>query len=284
MSASLFDFLDYADYLNFAFQRRTRSDRPLPLTFWTRRLRYRSPRSVAMILKKQRLPTNQMTQNISEALNHSDTEHRYFELLVQLEKARQKDRSTEPLLNALNKLRPTPKEPGSISESDFEKIHHWYHVVIKQLIATPDFLEAPEWIIKRLRGKITRTELYDALSVMLRLGILTRHPKTRRLQIAKEKIATSEDVPSSTIREHHRQMLTRALEALDTPVEQREITAKTLRISPSKLKQAKQEIRQFKQLFEKKFECPESNSVFQLNIQLFSHTEEESSCEPSLLQ
>jgi len=271
---SVFSFGDYGEYLSVAFHRyQTPAARPLNLSQWARKLGYRSPRSIAMVLKKQRLPTADMIGRLSESFAHSDTEHRYFELLVQLERERKRGRDFGNTLRKLETLNPNARRSQLLMADEFAFVSEWYHIVIKQLVATPGFREDAAWVREVLRGKVSNEEFYNALKVMLQLGILKRHPRTRKLQVSRETLRTTEDIPSVAIRNHHRQMLTRAMESLEEQgVDEREITSKTLRMDPARMGDAKRDIRRFKQAFEKKYECLGSSAVYQLNLQLFPHT------------
>lgn len=273
-AVSVFQFFDYADYLRVISDRhRSREQRTLTLSQWARRLGYRSPRSVAMVLKKQRLPTHEMIRRMSDQFRHSDSEHRYFELLVQLERSRKDGSDASPIVERLRDMNPSLAQGNLLDAESFAYVAEWYHLVIKQLVDTRGFRDDPFWIAAQLKHRVTPAQAAAAISAMLRLGILERAGRTKRLRVAKENLRTTSDIPNEAIRQHHRGMLARALDSLEEDdVETREISSSTFCLDPRRIKEAKEEIRRFKQSFSRKFAAPSGGAVHQLNVQLFGHT------------
>ena len=84
---SIFNFDNYLDFLKVVAQPKDSAEtNKLTLEDWAKRLGYRSPSSLSMVLKGQRLPSQDMLQAISEDLKLNQFEIQYLELLVKLEK------------------------------------------------------------------------------------------------------------------------------------------------------------------------------------------------------
>jgi uncharacterized protein (TIGR02147 family) len=148
------------------------------------------------------------------------------------------------------------------------------------MISLPDFKDSANWISRRLRNKITPEQARQAVSTMIRLGVLKRHPDSQHIFAAKTSLMTSEDIPSDAIRSHHRQMLERAFEALEEQdVLNREFTSATLAFDRKDIAEAKTMIRDFRDKFHKRFETKHANSVFQMNMAFFEHTIQNSKTE-----
>jgi uncharacterized protein (TIGR02147 family) len=275
MEMSVFDFEHYQDYLSvIRRQYPSRKNKPIAYSIWARRLQYRSPRSIAMVVKGQRLPSIDMIRRISADLNHTDTERQYLELLVELERKKRRQVDFKSTLQHMQRIVPRSTK-AFVDAKTFEYVADWYCLVIKQFMNTPGFKEDLCWISARLRKKVSPAVVSKAINTMLSLGIVERSTRTKRLSVVNNELTTSNDIPSAAIKEHHRQMLHRALEAItEQDVQNRELSSLTLMFDKRKLKAAKQAIRRFKTWFDSEFVAQRADSVYQLNIQFFEHTDE----------
>jgi uncharacterized protein (TIGR02147 family) len=270
----VFDFIDYSEFLKVrAGLHLARRERPESIESWAKRLGYRSAQTVSMVLSGERLPSRELLERLAGDLRLSAKERRYLELLVGLERAKRKGERLAPLLEEIERLNPRTAERVPVDAATFAFISEWYHLVIKQLVGTAHFQEDAGWIRQRLRRKVTTAEASAALATMRRLGMIALD-ESGRLQVTGQGLQTTQDVADGAIRQHLRQMLLRAVEALDEqePAE-REVTALTLRCDPKRLPEAKAAIRQFKDEFDRRFEDLGAGDVYQLNIQFFRHTQ-----------
>jgi uncharacterized protein (TIGR02147 family) len=271
---AIYAYSSYRDFLAVvARQGLSRRERPISLRQWARKLGYRSPRTIGMVLNGQRLPSAELVRSWSTELGMDENGTRYFDALVRLEKARRKNRPTAPILRELVQLSPDSRPKLVLDAKAFSFIAGWHHLVIKQLIATPGFVFNPERIRDRLGRKVSVSEIKQAVDTMLQLGLIGRSADKRRLKVLESSVTTLNDVPSEAIRMHHEQQMERAREALFTQdVSRREFTGATFQFDARRIAEAKAAIRRFREEFEKKFSSPDGQSVHQLNIQFFSHT------------
>lgn len=269
---SVFQFTDFRAYLNTAMARTTKTGRRLSLDEIADRLGYRSARSVAMVLKGQRLPSAEMALRFGKDLRLSHQEQLYFNLLIALAKNKQSGKSIDSVSKQLEKLNPKIAGQVFVDPTVFSYVARWYHFVIKQLIATPGFQEDAEWIRQKLRRKVRLSEVREAIAVLEKLGFVER-TAAGKLTAVKKHTATTTDIPSTAIRSHHRQMLARAADALEEQsVHEREMTSVTLQFEASDLPEAKKRIREFRDAFNKDFSSSNAQGVWQINIQFFEHT------------
>ncbi len=153
----------------------------------------------------------------------------------------------------------------------FETISDWHHYAILESLALEDAEHTVSWISKRLNLSPQATEV--ALDRLQRVGLIER---TKKKIIVKDGFtATPSGVPSEAIRKFHRQILEKAIEALDTQtVEERSVSNMVLAVDPADLKEAEELIKKFRREFEAKF-CRAQNAkeVYTLNVQFFRLTE-----------
>lgn len=224
-----------------------------------------------MVLSGQRLPSAEMIDRISRHFELKVSEHRYFELLVQLEKCRRKNSDPRSVIAELCRMRPDPTT-ANIDASSFAYIAEWYHFVIKQIIATDPKMNEPRLIVRSMRAGITEGEVRKALQTMMDLGIVSKG-ESGAWVVAGQRITTTQGIPDQALRKHHKGMITRALASIDeSDFHNREITSITLRIDADRMVEAKKAIREFRDEFHRQFESVVSKNVYQLNFQLFEHT------------
>lgn len=152
----------------------------------------------------------------------------------------------------------------------FHIISEWYHFAILQMIGLKGFKSDPVWIARALG--IAPAEATSALQRLTRLKMIeNKDGKIRQLQ---EFIRVKEDVPSEVARQTHRQILARALGALECQsVTEREYSANLIAIDRAQLPDAKKWLRAFRRRFSQKLSrSRDKNNVYCLSMQFFNLT------------
>ncbi len=273
--ASLFDYADYRGYLEQLLQRFPGRKRPISRSQLSRMLGYKSPRLVSMVVQGARVPSREFILKLAQAAQFSAVEFQYFELLVLKASLARKRKSLEEVEKRLQLLRGRVFKTRKLEQQDFMHISEWYFLPIQQLVATPGFSESPEWIARKLRGKITPAQAQKALERLQDIGILERDPQSGRLKYADfDHLDYSPEIPSKAARSHHQQMLQRASESLDECLlNDRVIDAYTLRFSPEHIGLARDLIKDFARDFSKRIPYEGSNEVYQFGAFFFPHTD-----------
>lgn len=277
---TVFEFEDFRAYLVYVRDHYPGLRRPITLERWAKKLNYRSPRSIAMVLKGQRLPSEDLVIAFSQDLKHSENERRYFELLVRKEK--HKDNVPAPVLEELNKLNPKLLKRKALEGEVFRYVADWQNYVILQLFSTPEFLARVEadsvsWIEKKLGDKLSREEIQKSLELLEKLKFIERDADSGKLRLAsQDPFFTTEEVPSAAGRKHLTDQMEQAKEALHRQsLHDREFTCLTLRVDRKKIPEIKKAIREFRDKFDKDFFDDKGSDVCQINLQFFFHTVEE---------
>ena len=166
----------------------------------------------------------------------------------------------------------TPSVPLALEQ--FRAFSRWYHLAILDLTTCKNFRSDASWIAKRL--KISTAQSRDAVARLLRLGLLKDAGgawlKTDRSLTLPTKRAEPE------VREFHRQMIIKAMEALDDPSRaaflRRDVRGITLAVNPRKIPEAKLRIARFHQELADLLTSGDCTEVFQFNSQLFALSHE----------
>jgi uncharacterized protein (TIGR02147 family) len=272
-TVKIFDFNDYRDFLiSKGLPDGMYSHTSNNLKNWATRLGYRSASSLTMVLKGQRLPSEIMLDSLIDDLKLTRKEGRYLKLLVKLEKQKKEKRNTTKILKELDKISAS-ESCFKISLQEFNTISDWYALVIKQLIDTPDFVYDYDWIYKRLRKNVSIFQIKKTIRSLIDLKLI-KETDDGKLKVLKTGFVTTNDIPSSAIRNHHKGMISQSLKSVtEQTIEERHLAGNTLKIKPEDFSEAKQAIFDFIKQFNAKYSSPDSNDLYQLNIQLFSHTD-----------
>lgn len=271
---SIFDFENYRDFLMSAgFPQGNYNSRSNTLQKWANRLGYRSPSSLNMVLKGARLPSREMQRALIKDLKLNTKEAEFFELMVEKEKAEKKGQDHGDILEKLNRLS-GGKKSFSLPLQEFSSMSKWYFLVIKQLVSTPGFIDDVEWIHKKLRRRVSQRNIRQALETLEDLGLLERDAMGKLVATGKN-LKISNGNQSAALQSHHGGMIEQGFHALtDLSPEKRQICSATLKMPAHRLEEAQEYLFKFLEEFDQKFYSEEAEDVFQLNLQLFPHTNE----------
>ncbi len=157
-----------------------------------------------------------------------------------------------------------------LSTDQFHVISEWYHFGILSLAETVDFKGDAKWIAERLG--IRAQDAQAALDRLERLKLLEKNPKGKLVPTGNG-YSTSDEVRDMGLRKAHGQNLEMARRSLEEdPIEQRDFTATTMAIDPSKLPVAKKMIREFQDRLCAYLESGVKRDVYKLCIQVFPLT------------
>lgn len=257
-----FIYSSYVDYLKAVRESYGQRKQRIPLQAWAKRLGYKSPRSLEMIISGDRIPSAQLVDRISKDLKLTQLEKAYFTLMVQREKALRKEQPVHDLEKEMDRIRPAKYRGRYISNEIFQRVSEWYPLVIRQLTMTPDFKDDIAWITQKLRRKITNSQVAAALA------------EWKELAFDRRTLYTPDDVPSLAVRSFHKKMLRKAIDALDEfPVDEREYFSLTFRSSKKNMQKLKKVLRETRDYLNEELNDESGNEIFQVSLAFFPHTD-----------
>ncbi|RYZ92707.1 MAG: TIGR02147 family protein [Proteobacteria bacterium] len=170
---------------------------------------------------------------------------------------------------------PTDRSQGSevstLSLDTFAVISDWYHFAILDLTLLKTFKPEPLWIARKLG--IKEFEAIGAIERMKRLGLLVEEAGNLKKGQAFY-TNYSEGITSAALKEYQRQILKKALFAIDNcPSDRKDITSMTIAANSKKLMQAKEKIKNFRRELCAFLEAGEKDSVLHLAVQLYPVTD-----------
>src|SRR6185437_12757756 len=143
------------------------------------------------------------------------------------------------------KQQPWQDNSKQLSLDAFAVISEWYHYAILELTVIENFICSPSTISRALGISIAESK--SAIDRLKRLNLLTERDGHL---VRTEKNLTNEHTRGATSAAHktlQRSILQMALDAIDnTPQEEKDITSITMAIDETKLPEAKEMIRKFR--------------------------------------
>jgi len=157
---------------------------------------------------------------------------------------------------------------SELSLESFKIIADWYHFAILELTEVSGFRSEVNWIASRLG--LDRTTTSEAIQRLVDFGLLKKNKDGQWYQ-TDAVLATPSGIPSSEIRKHHRQILTKADQALlKVPVTERDFSATTLAVAEEDLAEVQAEIKKFRRALAAKLnKSKNKNRVYCLSVQFF---------------
>lgn len=155
----------------------------------------------------------------------------------------------------------------ALNEQEFSQISSWQTWSILTLFQSSDFQPTTEWISKKMDFSISQVE--KSLQQLEHAGLICK--KSPFYELTCKNVTTTNDIPSQSIRQFHKQFIKLAENSLDQiPVEQRDISSITMCVNPEKVAQVKELIWEFRSRVNSLMEdSTNNNQIYQLNIQLF---------------
>ena len=115
-----------------------------------------------------------------------------------------------------------------------------------------------------------KEQISDAISRLLKLGLLGIDKEGRYFDVD-ENVNTASEIPNISIRKFHKQVISKALVALETQdLEQRDFSSNLFAIDLNDLDEMKKNIKCFRRnLTSKASKSEKKNALYALNIQFF---------------
>ena len=223
-----------------------------------------SPGELSEVLRGKRKLGLKAALKISRAMGFNPAETKHLLHLAQVE--RSKEWNIETRLTA----EPVPMSASSVDQDVFHLLSDWFYFGVLNLVETADFRWNSIWIAKRLG--LTRTQAKVAMERLLRVGLIKRdNGRTRSVH---DVVLSTAGVPSESIRGYHKQLLKKAMEALDfQPVQERDITGVGFACDPRDIEAIRREISEFQDNLTAKYRRGKLSEVYHLEIAFFRLSE-----------
>lgn len=257
---------DFRNILMDEFKKRARKNPSYSLRAFARDLEISSAHLSQVFRGKEGL-SPQKAEQIAEKLFQRRAEVRYFCDLVESQHARS-SAGRKAAQKALGSLWSAKKK--ELSTSEFKKVCRWYHLAILHLTELRSFRSDPKWISQYLGidMDLAKTAVQDLMNLNLLENTATGLKKKSGI------LTHSDKLPSPVIREYHRQMINKALVAIDTQdLSERFLTSTTFSVRKSQIPEIYEVIKKLISETIRASDTPsleEPDELYALNVQLFN--------------
>lgn len=255
--------LNYRETLLEEFARRQLRNRSYSLRAFARDLALQ-PSKLSEILGGKRGLSPARAEILADKIGLSPRQKHLFLLQVEAEHGR----SQLSRRRALGALEDEGWQAVRLDQEKFKVISRWHHFAILETVQLPGFQDSIPWLAARL--SITEPEAMAAVERLVDIGLLERSEDgLRRTQ---RDLATTDDIPSRSIRDHHLEVMKLAEAALEKnlPVEAREFQTLMLAFAYEDVAEAKAMIRDFMETFVRRFQGHRvPDSVYGCALQFF---------------
>ena len=270
----IFQFLDYRTYLRAFYDAEKVASETFSYRAFSMRVGVSSPNHLKRIIDGDRRLRGEIIDRYAKALGLDAGRTRYFRALVQFTDATD-SRRREAAYRILRSFRQY-QEAHRLDDRHAAYHARWYIPAIRELANHRGFRADPSWIGARLRPKVPRREIEEALSVLFELGLLVREGKGRDAAVKRVDavVTTGAQTFGTHITRYHRTMLEQASASIDEfgPTE-RDLTSLTSCVDAGSIPAFKELIADFRrQCVAKAEQSRDPKQVIQINIQLFPLT------------
>ncbi|MCP5464370.1 MAG: TIGR02147 family protein [Deltaproteobacteria bacterium] len=267
----IYDYKDYRAFLRDWYDHKKSGPRGYSYRSFSLKAGFTSPNFLKLVMDGDRNLTESSLSKFAKglALNKGETE--FFINLVRFNQSKtheERDQHYQKLLSSrrYNQLKPLEKE-------FYEYYSQWYHPIVRELVAHPEFNGTPEWISKRIFPQIPVEDARDSLDLLLSLGFVTKSKQGCWAQ-SSALITTGPESQEMALLKYHQNLLQLAKHVLpQIEQERRDVSALTLGLAKCKVPQLKKMVQEFrKQVLEFVSDDVHPEEVVQLSIQLLPLT------------
>lgn len=264
----VYAYLDYRAFLRDHYAAKKEASRAFSYRAFSKRAGVASPNYLKLVIDGQRSLSPKMAERFAHACGLDADASRYFVHLVTFNQAKTSTERAEAYdkLTGFQRYRQAHK----LELAHAAYYSDWYMPAIRELAASTQFREEPEWIADQLVPKITPLQAQRALETLVELGLLVRGPKGR-LEQADALVSTGPETRGLHIVAFHRAMTQRAIESIDlVPAAERDISSLTLCLGRGGLATLKTRLQRLRrELLELSALETDPEQVVQVNFQLF---------------
>jgi uncharacterized protein (TIGR02147 family) len=259
----IWSYRDYNDYLKGVLEDRKSKNPLYSLRAFSRDLEINVAQLSGIFHKKKGL-SNKAALKIATKLGLDTNETKYFCELVRLDL--EKDAQVRNnILSDLQKLLPS-KDYITHNLETFKYISEWYHNAIVELTFTKNFKSDSKWIANKLG--ISENESQQAIDRLIRLNILTL--KNGKIKKANSSTTTPLNTKSEAIQKFNKQILNKAIDKIQDPLDKRDYSTMTMAIDVTKIEEARSILKECRRKLCDLLESGEQTEVYCLSTQLFS--------------
>lgn len=224
-----------------------------------------SPTYLSFIFRGQRQLTQSMLHQFGRKLLWSKKKQEYISLLIEFESAKS-DKEKLDLLHELQKYTSRHQLAQPLSVDIFSLIYEWQHSAILAFLTLPKVKKNDATIAQRLNIPIGLC--LESLKRLKRLNLISTSKNSQWMSLGKDFSVAS--IPSQSIRCYHKDILRKAMVAIDNQAfEKRDFANFVFTIDPKNISVIKEKIKAFHKDISQYSESGYPVQIYQFSTQLF---------------
>ena len=269
---AIYEYSSVSGFLRDVLDAKKRKNPAFSARAWAKRLGFKNGSLLIDILNGRRRLNSGLGGRIADDLPLSSRERAYYDILVLSSSAKTKA-ERDFYGNLLGDLRPD-QHRSDLKLSHFRLIADWYHFTLLEAMSLKDFKNDATFLSRRLRGRLSPETINLAFQRLKELGLVKEADS--KLVRSNDNPVLSGEVPSFAVKNHHREILTRAREALrEQEVDERDFRSSQLSFRKENYPKVKELIRNFHRAIQNLSEKEGvGDDVYALNTQFFKLTRE----------
>jgi uncharacterized protein (TIGR02147 family) len=267
---SLFDYLDYRQYLREFFEEKKRENTGFSHRSLMEKLSLQAPGHMLFIMQGKRRLTSSIALRLASYLKFSKKESRYLLSLIRYSDAKtpaEKQYAFEELLQ-LRQHSSSLVAPGA-----YRFYEKWYYSVVRAVLDVERISDDYQKLAALMRPSITASQAREAVDLLLELNMI-RRDENGVLRPTQSSISTGDEWQGAVIHNLQRQFIEMSKEALDRfDKKERDISNLTVTVSEQSYAIIKKKVAELRSQI-LTMACAEQapEKVLQVNIQLFPLT------------
>jgi uncharacterized protein (TIGR02147 family) len=262
----IFEYSDYRSYLKGVLADKIKKNPKYSLRAMAKHLTI-SPGQLSMVLQGKKRISQESTLQIASRLELNERESDYFSNLVHLDKAKTQ-KTKDFIIRKIEHIHPNQKV-HSLQMDVFRMMSDWRHVAVLEMIDLDNFKSDSAWIAKRL--EISQPEVNVIIDRLERLKLIKK--ENNILIKTNDFLAAKSEERNESLRDYHRQILKKGIDNLETQAPDKlEMASITMSIDVSKIKEAKNRMREFRTQMANFLTKGKKTQTYVLSTHLFNLT------------
>jgi uncharacterized protein (TIGR02147 family) len=267
------DVLQYTNfrvYLRDYYEYKKKTQPAFSLRFFAEKAGLSSHAHLKLTIDGKRNITKSTVTKLIHGLGLIKQRAAYFENLVFFNQATD-DEEKKVYYEQLVKASPHSKL-HKMDQAQLRIFREWHHSVILEMVSLKGFRPIPDWVSKRLQGRVTPAQVQESFQLLQELGLVVKTANGFRQR--DPMITTDDEVQDLMVKQYHQQMLDMSKDKLsELASQERDFSALTFSIRRKDFPNLKKQIQLMrKELLDFSASAGEGDDVVQVNIQLFPLT------------
>ena len=212
----IYDYVDYRAFLSDSLEHIQTKNPKYSATAYVRQAGFgeNSRGYFNLIMNGKRNLSSSTILGFARTLKLNEKETFHFENLVHYNQA-QTEKEKALYFERINKNMKGKTSPAfELLKSQYNYFSQWYLVAIRELVSLDNFREDFDFISKKLRNKVSKKEIIEAINDLINLGLLKRDTTGKLVQSEEFINFTDTSMNYTVVNALHTQFLDKAKETL----------------------------------------------------------------------